>query len=59
MRDDDMDRLANEVRALPTREKIAMARELLDATAKMHAAVKRQMVAAILRLAADDVEAGR
>lgn len=45
MRDADLDRLADEVRALPAREKLAMARELLDAPAKMRAA--------------DDVEAGR
>lgn len=56
---DTLDKLADEVRALPAREKIVMARELLDAPARMHAATKRQMVAAILRLAADDVEAGR
>ena len=59
MNDNTLDRLAAEVRALPARDKITMARDLLDAEARMHGATKRQMVAAILRMAASDVEAGR
>lgn len=60
MNDDTLDRLADEIRKLGPRDKITMARDLFDThAAKMNEGTRRQMVAAILRMAADDVEAGR
>lgn len=57
---DTLDRLADEIRKLGPRDKITMARGLFDMhAAKMNEGTRRQMVAAILRMAADDVEAGR
>ena len=55
-----LDVLAGHIRGLNARGKITLARDLLDdAQARMHAKQNRELVAVILRMAADEVEAGR
>lgn len=58
-----LDVLAVHIRGLNARGKITLARDLLDdlldARARMYAKQNRELVAVILRMAADEVEAGR
>lgn len=54
---EDLKQMADEIQKLSTRDKLTMARELLDAPAsKINAATKQRLITALLRMAIAEIQ---